>query len=93
MSATPASGFRARLRRRERLIGAIVSLGIPEVTEIIATSGHDWLFLDAEHGPLGTLMHRLPAFAACPRAALQVAESIERRLINIPSSAGLLTVA
>lgn len=55
MSATPASGFRARLRRRERLIGAIVSLGIPEVTEIIATSGHDWLFLDAEHGPLGTL--------------------------------------
>lgn len=49
------SGFRARLRRRERLIGAIISLGIPEVTEIIATSGHDWLFLDAEHGPLGPL--------------------------------------
>jgi perosamine synthetase len=43
--------------------------------------------------PAWTLMHRLPAFAACPRAALQVAESIERRLINIPSSAGLLTVA
>ncbi len=43
--------------------------------------------------PVWTLMHRLPAFAACPRAALPVAESIEQRLINIPSSAGLLSAA
>lgn len=40
--------------------------------------------------PVWTLMHRLPAFSACPQAALPVAESIEQRLINIPSSAGLL---
>jgi perosamine synthetase len=40
--------------------------------------------------PVWALMHRLPAFAACPRSPLRVAESIEARLINIPSSAGLL---
>lgn len=39
--------------------------------------------------PAWTLMHRLPMFAACPRMELPVAESLERRLINIPSSAFL----
>lgn len=37
--------------------------------------------------PAWTLMHRLPAFETCPRMALPVAESLERRIINIPSSA------
>lgn len=40
--------------------------------------------------PVWTLMHRLPPYANAPRAALPVAESLERRLINIPSSAGLV---
>jgi predicted outer membrane repeat protein len=39
--------------------------------------------------PVWTLMHRLGHFASAPRAPLPVAESLERRLINIPSSAGL----
>jgi perosamine synthetase len=39
--------------------------------------------------PTWTLMHRLPMFAACPRGNLSVAESIERRLINLPSSASI----
>lgn len=39
--------------------------------------------------PAWTLMHRLPMFAACPRGDLHVAESIERRLINLPSSASI----
>ena len=40
--------------------------------------------------PAWTLMHRLPMFAGFPRMAdLSVAESLERRLINIPSSAFL----
>lgn len=47
--------FRARLRRRERLIGSIVSMAAPETTEILAASGQDWLFIDGEHGPLGPL--------------------------------------
>jgi perosamine synthetase len=39
--------------------------------------------------PVWTLMHRLPMYADCPRMALPVAEAIERRLINLPSGAGL----
>jgi perosamine synthetase len=39
--------------------------------------------------PTWTLMHELPMFAACPHGDLGVAESIERRLINLPSSASI----
>jgi perosamine synthetase len=34
-------------------------------------------------------MHRLPMFGESPRGDLSVAESIERRLINLPSSASI----
>jgi perosamine synthetase len=43
--------------------------------------------------PVWTLMHRMPMYEAAPRAATPVAESLERRLINIPSSAGLVASA
>jgi perosamine synthetase len=36
--------------------------------------------------PTWTLMHRLKAFTASPRMPLPVAESLERRILNIPSS-------
>jgi perosamine synthetase len=36
--------------------------------------------------PSWTLMHKQPMFADCPKMDLTVAESLERRLINIPSS-------
>ena len=39
--------------------------------------------------PAWILMHRLPMFAQSPRMELSVAQSLERRLINIPSSAFL----
>ena len=39
--------------------------------------------------PIWVLNHRLPAFAAAPRMPLTVAQSLERRVINIPSSAQL----
>lgn len=39
-----------------------------------------------ETRPVWTLMHRLPAFAACPRMPLPVAEGLEARLVNLPSS-------
>jgi perosamine synthetase len=37
--------------------------------------------------PIWTLMHRLTPYRNCPRAPLPVAESLEQRVINIPSSA------
>ena len=36
--------------------------------------------------PLWTPMHRLPMYAACPRADLAVAEQMEARVVNVPSS-------
>lgn len=40
--------------------------------------------------PAWTLMHHLPMYRDCPRMELPVAESIARRLINLPSGAGLV---
>lgn len=39
--------------------------------------------------PAWTLMHHLLPYRDCPRASLPVAESLTRRIINLPSSAGL----
>ncbi|WFU43672.1 LegC family aminotransferase [Bradyrhizobium sp. CB82] len=39
--------------------------------------------------PVWTLMHKLPMYATSPRGDLPTAESIERRLINLPSSASI----
>jgi len=39
--------------------------------------------------PAWRLMHRLEPYTECPHAPLPVAESLERRIVNLPSSAGL----
>lgn len=39
--------------------------------------------------PVWRLLHRLPFYTNCPRAPLPVAENLERRIINLPSSANL----
>lgn len=39
--------------------------------------------------PAWTLMHRLPMYRDCPRGDLSMSESLERRLVNLPSSAAL----
>jgi 2-dehydro-3-deoxyglucarate aldolase len=46
------SSFRARLRARDVLVGPMVTLAAPEVTELMAEVGFDWIFLDAEHSPI-----------------------------------------
>jgi len=63
-----SSRFRERLVAGERLIGTILSLPSPEVTEILAAAGFDWLFLDTEHAPLGprTVVECLRAAGPCP---------------------------
>jgi dTDP-4-amino-4,6-dideoxygalactose transaminase len=40
--------------------------------------------------PAWTLMHQLAPYRDCPRAPLPVAESLARRIVNLPSSAGLV---
>lgn len=39
--------------------------------------------------PVWALNHRLPAYGACPRMDLATAESLETRIVNIPSSSQL----
>jgi perosamine synthetase len=52
-------------------------------------------FLEASHQrgilcrPVWTGMHRLPMFEACPRDDLSQMESLENRIVNLPSSAAL----
>lgn len=40
--------------------------------------------------PAWSLMHRLPMYADCPRMELPNAESLERRIVSLPSSANLV---
>jgi 2-keto-3-deoxy-L-rhamnonate aldolase RhmA len=42
--------FRERLLRGDLLVGTMITLTAPEVAEIMAGVGFDWLFVDAEHG-------------------------------------------
>ena len=49
-----ANDFRARLKRRDKLLGTMVTLPSPPAAEVLASLGFDWLFIDAEHGPLET---------------------------------------
>ena len=46
------NGLREKLLRGERLLGTIVSVASPQVSELLAQAGFDWLFIDAEHGLL-----------------------------------------
>ena len=49
-----ANDFRARLKRGDKLLGTMVTLPSPPAAEVLASLGFDWLFVDAEHGPLET---------------------------------------
>lgn len=48
-----SASFRDRLRAGGPLIGTLLGLPSPELAEIAAAAGFDWLFLDTEHGALG----------------------------------------
>lgn len=60
--------FAQRLRQGNTLIGTLVGLKSPEVVELLATCGYDWLFIDAEHGPFlpGDCGPLLQAAGTCP---------------------------
>lgn len=61
--------------------------------ESVASERNDILGATNDAGfmtrPTWTLMHRLAPFRSCPAMSLSVAESIERQLINLPSSSFL----
>jgi 2-keto-3-deoxy-L-rhamnonate aldolase RhmA len=59
--------FTERLTQRNLLVGSIVSLSSPEVAEILAHSGLDWLFVDLEHSALGVMEAQALVQAAGPQ--------------------------
>ena len=60
--------FATDLRNGKLLVGTLVSLPSPEVTEILAHCGFDWLFIDAEHGAFNPQQAQamLQAAGECP---------------------------
>ena len=44
--------FKDRLHAGELLLGPMVTLGSPAVSEMLSHLGYDWLFIDAEHSPM-----------------------------------------
>jgi 2-dehydro-3-deoxyglucarate aldolase/4-hydroxy-2-oxoheptanedioate aldolase len=47
-----AVSFRSKILRRELLIGTIVTLPSPEISEILRLAGFNWLFVDLEHSAM-----------------------------------------
>jgi 2-dehydro-3-deoxyglucarate aldolase/4-hydroxy-2-oxoheptanedioate aldolase len=67
--------FRARLKKGDRLIGTLITIPAPEIAEIMAEVGYDWLFIDTEHasfnahsaqGILQAVDHRCPCVIRIP---------------------------
>ena len=46
------NSFKTRLRNGEALIGSLVTLSSPDVAEIMALVGFDYLWIDMEHAPI-----------------------------------------
>jgi 2-dehydro-3-deoxyglucarate aldolase len=70
--------FRARLKRRDKLLGTMVTLASAASAEVLASLGFDWLFIDGEHGPLETrellailqaVSHKTACIVRVPEAA------------------------
>jgi 2-keto-3-deoxy-L-rhamnonate aldolase RhmA len=74
-----AHEFRARLKRREKLLGTMVTLASAASAEVLASLGFDWLFIDGEHGPLETreLLEILQAVSHKTACIVRVPEAAE----------------
>ena len=68
MAVLSTQVFADRLKRREPLVGTLLSLPSPEIAEICADAGFDWLFIDLEHGLLdfAAAQRIIQAAGSCP---------------------------
>jgi 2-keto-3-deoxy-L-rhamnonate aldolase RhmA len=83
-----ANEFRARLKRREVLLGTMVTLASPASAEVLAALGFDWLFVDAEHGPLETreltgILQAVGDKAACIVRVPEAAEVPIKKVLDL----------
>ena len=71
------TNFRKRLINGETLIGTVVTLFTPEVSEILSEIGYDWLWLDTEHSPFE---------AHTAQGMLQAVNEQSACIIRVPSN-------
>lgn len=68
--------FKQKLARGDLLVGSVITLHSPEISEIFCQAGFDWLFIDLEHSALGVKE---------AQALLQAASQHTACLIRVPS--------
>jgi 2-keto-3-deoxy-L-rhamnonate aldolase RhmA len=83
-----ANDFRARLKRREKLLGTMITLPCAETAEILAGLGFDWFFVDGEHGPLetrelGAILRAVGERAACLVRVPEAAEVPIKKALDL----------
>lgn len=67
--------FRKRLTQKEPLLGTLLTLSSPELAEVLALTGLDWLFIDLEHSTMD---------ASAAQAILQAVAGRVDCLIRVP---------
>ena len=83
--------FRTRLRRGETLLGPMVTLRSPSVSEIFSEVGFDWLSVSeilGEHGPLETadllaILQTVAARTACLVRVPSADETSIKRVLDL----------
>jgi 2-dehydro-3-deoxyglucarate aldolase len=81
VSTIPPTPFRERVARCEPLFGVVISLPSPELAEMLAAAGFDWLFIDMEHGLLD--------FAAVQRM-IQAVAGTRPCIVRVPNNEAIL---
>jgi 4-hydroxy-2-oxoheptanedioate aldolase len=68
ISDLPRNSFKQALRNHQARIGLWLGLADPYVAELLATTGFDWLLIDAEHAPndVRQVLAQLQAMAPYP---------------------------
>jgi 2-keto-3-deoxy-L-rhamnonate aldolase RhmA len=74
------ASFADRLRRRELLLGMIVTLPAAEAAEVLSAGGLDWLFVDTEHAALDFLAAQTLLQAARVPCVVRVPDGAEATL-------------
>ena len=68
--------FKQKLVGGELLVGSVITLPSPEISEIFCEAGYDWLFIDLEHSALGVKEAQVLLQSALPQTT---------SLIRVPS--------
>jgi 2-keto-3-deoxy-L-rhamnonate aldolase RhmA len=71
------NSFSSKLKNTSPVIGTIITLDSPEISEILSLNGFDWLILDMEHGTLSasSVQHHLQATCITCSALVRIPEN------------------